>query len=276
MELSSLTSIYTPPEGLCARVMGILNVTPDSFSDGGKFSDIDAALAQVELMLAQGATIIDVGGESTRPGAKAVSANEELDRVIGVIEAIKARFACFISVDTSKATVMREAVNVGAHMINDVYGLRGEGCLETVAELQVPVCMMHMQGEPRTMQHNPQYDDVINDVSKFFAERIGACIEAGIKSEAISIDPGFGFGKTVEQNYQLLKRLNAFDKFGVPILVGMSRKSMIGAVLNNQVDDRLVGSIACATIAMNKGASIVRVHDVKETVDAVKIVSACM
>lgn len=276
MELSSLTSIYTPPEGLCARVMGILNVTPDSFSDGGKYSDIDAALTQVELMLEQGATIIDVGGESTRPGAKAVSAQQELDRVLGVIEAIKARLACFISVDTTKARVMREAVNAGAHMINDVNGLQGEQCLEALAELQVPVCLMHMQGEPRSMQHNPLYNDVVNDIAKFFAEQISSCIEAGIKTEAICIDPGFGFGKTVEQNYQLLKRLDTFDKFGVPILVGMSRKSMIGAVLNKPVDERLAGSIACATIAMSKGARIVRVHDVKQTVDALKIVSACM
>ena len=276
MQEHSFSSIYTPEQGLCARVMGILNVTPDSFSDGGQFNHLDAALKQVEQMLFEGASIIDVGGESTRPGAQAVSAEQELERVIGTIEAIKERFDCFISIDTTKSQVMREAVKAGADMVNDVNALRGDDCLEAVAEMQVPVCLMHMQGEPRTMQFDPQYNDVVSDISDFFAERISACIEAGIKPDAICLDVGFGFGKTVEQNYQLLKNLEIFHKFSVPLLVGMSRKSMIGEILNKKVDERLAGSIACATIAMQKGARIVRVHDVKETVDALKIVSASL
>lgn len=267
--------IYQPRSGLPARVMGILNVTPDSFSDGGQFNHIDAALKQTELMLQQGATIIDVGGQSTRPGANSISLDLELQRVIKVIEGIQQHFDCYISIDTDKAQVMEAAINAGADMVNDVNALRGDGCLEVISRLKVPVCLMHMQGKPRTMQQAPQYDDVVHDVIDFFKERITACVEAGISQEAICIDPGFGFGKTVSQNYQLLDKLHEFHQLNLPLLVGISRKSMIGAILNNDVDERLIGSVSCATIALLKGARIIRVHDVQPSYEAVKIVSAC-
>ena len=266
--------LWMPAPGQCAKVMGILNVTPDSFSDGGKFDRLDNSLRQVEQMLLDGADIIDIGGESTRPGAAAVELDDELKRVIPVIEAIRKRFDCAISIDTCKAGVMAAAVEAGANIINDVNALRGENCVATAAKLQVPVCLMHMQGTPRTMQNNPVYEDVFEDIAVFFRERIAQCEAAGLPRGMICLDPGFGFGKTLAQNYQLLDRLEDFNALGLPVLAGMSRKSMIGNLLSVPVDERLSGSISCAVIAALKGAKIIRVHDVKATVDALKIVSA--
>jgi dihydropteroate synthase len=255
------------------RVMGILNVTPDSFSDGGAFKQLDAALRQTEQMLSQGASFIDVGGESTRPGAQDVSEQEELDRVIPAIEAIHNRFDTVISIDTSKAQVMTQAVNAGAGLINDVRALREPNALAAAVAANVPVCLMHMAGQPRSMQLAPDYNDVIKQVSDFLQMRISACIEAGIDPANILIDPGFGFGKSLAHNYQLLHKLEYFERLGMPVLVGMSRKSMLGDLLHRDVDDRLAGSIAVATIAALKGVQIIRVHDVKETVDAIKVVA---
>lgn len=255
-------------------VMGILNVTPDSFSDGGKFIAPDAALVQVRQMIADGAAIIDIGGESTRPGAESVNETEELERVIPVIEAIRQESDIPISIDTSKAQVMRSAVRAGANLINDVYALRAEGALTVAAELDVPVCLMHMQGEPRTMQQSPIYDDLINDIKEYFETRIDACLEAGIKREQILLDPGFGFGKTPEHNLSLIKHLDQFSDLGLPILAGVSRKSTIGYILNKEVDDRLYGSIALSVIALCNGASVIRTHDVAATMDAIKIYQA--
>lgn len=252
-------------------VMGILNTTPDSFSDGGKFQHLDIALNQVEQMVSDGASIIDIGGESTRPGAADVSEQEELDRVIPLIEAVKRHLDVAISIDTSKAGVMKQAVASGADIINDVRGLQNEGCLQVAAEANVPICLMHMQGLPRTMQADPQYKDVVGDIIEFFEQRISACLAQGIKREQLIIDPGFGFGKTVEQNFQLLANLKAFKTLGLPILSGTSRKSMIGKLLNNEVEDRLIGSVTTAVIAAQQGANIIRVHDVKETVEALKV-----
>lgn len=255
--------------------MGILNVTPDSFSDGGRFTRLDAALRQAERMAAEGAAILDVGGESTRPGAEAVSVQEELDRVMPLVERLHAELPLPLSIDTSKPEVMRAAVAAGAGLINDVYALRRQGALQAAAELGVPVCLMHMQGEPRVMQHNPQYADVVTEVADFFAERIGACLQAGIRHELLLLDPGLGFGKTLAHNLQLLARLAEFKGFGLPVLVGLSRKSMIGALLDNApVDQRLYGSLAAAVLAAERGAAILRVHDVRATVDALKIVAA--
>lgn len=256
------------------RVMGILNVTPDSFSDGGRFHLLDAALNQAGDMVEQGADFVDIGGESTRPGAEPVGEQEELDRVIPVIEAVAQRLDTCISIDTSKAIVMREAVRAGATLINDVRALREPGCLETAAEAGVPICLMHMQGEPRSMQANPQYGDVVSDILTFFKQRIAACQQAGIRPDQILLDPGFGFGKTLEQNYQLLASLSEFSALDQPLLVGMSRKSMLGKLLNREVDQRLAGGIAATTVALLGGANIIRVHDVAETVDAVKVLSA--
>lgn len=253
------------------QVMGILNVTPDSFSDGGKFSSPDSALSQVERMINDGASIIDIGGESTRPGAADVSAEQELERTIPVIHAIKSRFDVAVSIDTSKAAVMSNAIEAGVDLINDVRALQEKGTLQAVAASNLPVCLMHMQGQPRTMQNNPQYNDLIGDIETFFQERISACEQAGIDKSRLIIDPGFGFGKTLEQNYQLLANLNKFDLLGCPILSGTSRKSMIGNLLNRDVEDRLAGSITTAILAVQAGASIIRVHDVAETVDALKI-----
>lgn len=255
-------------------VMGILNVTPDSFSDGGQLVTVDAALHQAEQMLADGALVLDVGGESTRPGAAAVSLQQELDRVVPVITAIRQRFDCVISVDTSKADVMSAAVKAGADMINDVQALQGEGALACAAELNVPVCLMHMQGEPRTMQQQPDYDDVVTDVIKFLQRRTMDCQFAGISKSQIILDPGFGFGKTLSHNYQLLAALEQLVKLGYPVLAGMSRKSMIGQLLNVPLNQRLAGSLACATIAALQGARIIRVHDVKETVHALQVATA--
>jgi dihydropteroate synthase len=258
------------------KVMGILNVTPDSFSDGGQFSRLDAAIRQAESMTKAGASFIDVGGESTRPGAKAVGLQEELERVIPVIEKISQNLDVIISVDTSKAKVMTEAVKHGAGLINDVYALRNEGALQAAIEsanqFNVPSCLMHMQGDPRTMQSQAKYEGVVEEVIGFFEQRLKEYTQAGLGEEHILIDPGFGFGKTLEHNYQLLKYLQDFKKLNVPLLVGMSRKSMIGNLLNRDVNQRLAGNIATATIAALAGAEIIRVHDVEATMDAVKIV----
>lgn len=252
-------------------VMGILNITPDSFSDGGKYTQIDAALAQVESMIEDGASIIDIGGESTRPGAVDVSVKDEIARVIPLLKAIKQRFTIKVSIDTSKASVMAESIEHQADIINDVRALQNEGCLAVMSQTNLPICLMHMQGLPRTMQAAPQYDDLINDIHTFFKERIAHCNAHGITTDRIILDPGFGFGKTLEQNYELLAQLSTFKNFNLPILAGLSRKSMIGNLLNRDVDERLAGSITTAVIAAQQGANIIRVHDVKETVDALKV-----
>lgn len=256
-----------------AQVMGILNVTPDSFSDGGKFSSFDKALAQVEQMISDGADIIDIGGESTRPGAVEISEVDELARVIPLLKAIKSKFDVKVSIDTSKAEVMAHAIAHGADIINDVRALQNEGCLAVLAQSNVPVCLMHMQGLPRSMQENPHYDEVIGDIKQFFIKRINACEQAGIKRERLILDPGFGFGKTLEQNYQLLAQLHQFSDLGLPLLSGTSRKSMIGNLLARNIDERLAGSLTTAIIAAQQNASIIRVHDVKETVDALKVLA---
>jgi dihydropteroate synthase len=256
-----------------SKVMGVLNVTPDSFSDGGAFNMLENGLSQAALMLSEGADIIDIGGESTRPGAKAVTVQQELDRVIPVIEAVFKRFDTIVSIDTSKAQVMKEAINAGASLINDVRALQENGALDTAVKANVPVCLMHMQGQPRLMQQNPCYDDVVKDVMTFLQDRISVCRKAGIAENQIIVDPGFGFGKSIEHNYQILANLERFHELNVPVMAGMSRKSMIGNLLQRKIDQRLAGNIATATIAAQKGAQIIRVHDVKETIDAVKVVN---
>ncbi len=252
-------------------VMGILNVTPDSFSDGGKFFSRKLALEQARRMCLEGADVIDVGGESTRPGASSVSAEEELQRVIPVIEAISAELPVKISVDTSKPVVMREAVSAGASMINDVRALREEGALHAAANLGVDVCLMHMRGEPRTMQSNPHYEEVITEVRDFLVERAGACERRGISRSQIYIDPGFGFGKTLEHNLELLANLGALAATNYAVMVGLSRKSMIGALLDRSVEDRVHGSVALALMAYLNGARLIRTHDVGATLDALRI-----
>ncbi|MGX2948005.1 dihydropteroate synthase [Frederiksenia canicola] len=258
------------------KIMGILNFTPDSFSDSGKFFSLDKALFQVEKMLNDGAGIIDIGGESTRPNAPIVPLEEELKRVVPLVEAVRQRFDCLISVDTSKAEVMRQSAQVGADIINDIRALQEPNALETAAELALPVCLMHMQGSPQTMQQSPDYDDVVEEVSEFLNQRIFACLTAGIAKEHIILDVGFGFGKTVQHNYQLMKHLPLFADSGYPVLAGLSRKSMIGAVLDKPVDQRIIGSVAGALLCIQQGAKIVRVHDVAETADALKIWRAMM
>ena len=253
------------------QIMGILNFTPDSFSDSGQFFSLDKALFQVEKMLKEGATIIDIGGESTRPMAEEVSEAEELQRVIPLVEAVQKRFDCWISVDTSKAIVMQEAAKVGMDLINDIRALHEPGALEIAEQLNLPTCIMHMQGQPRTMQTNPHYDDVVQDVYQFLNDRTQACLAAGIAKENIIWDMGFGFGKTVQHNYKLLQQLADFCESGYPVLAGLSRKSMIGAVLDKPVTERVVGSVAGALIAAQNGATILRVHDVAATADALKV-----
>ena len=253
------------------QIMGILNFTPDSFSDGGQFFSLDKALFQVEKMLKEGATIIDIGGESTRPMAEEVSEFEELQRVIPLVEAVQKRFDCWISVDTSKAIVMQEAAKVGMDLINDIRALREPGALEIAGQLNLPTCIMHMQGQPRTMQANPHYNDVVQDVYQFLSDRTQACLAVGIAKENIIWDMGFGFGKTVQHNYKLLQQLANFCDSGYPVLAGLSRKSMIGAVLDKPVTERVVGSVAGALIAAQNGATILRVHDVAATADALKV-----
>ncbi len=258
------------------KIMGILNITPDSFSDAGKFLKFDTALFQVEKMLREGASIIDIGGESTRPGASAVSEQEELQRVIPIVEAISQRFDCWISVDTSKAIVMREAAKVGIDLINDVRALREKNALEIAASLDLPVCLMHMQGEPRTMQTSPHYQNVVEDVLTFLLDRTKVAQKAGVKPEHILWDLGFGFGKSLSHNYQLLKNTHIFAQFPYPLLIGVSRKSMIGQQLNKPVEDRLVGSVTAALLAAQQGAKILRVHDVAATQDALQIWQAML
>ncbi|EOX4808817.1 dihydropteroate synthase [Vibrio alginolyticus] len=254
------------------HVMAILNVTPDSFSDGGKYNSIELALAQVDKMIKAGVSIVDVGGESTRPGAPDVSLEEELRRVVPVIKAIREKYDVWISVDTSKAEVMRQAIDAGADLINDIRSLQEPGALEVAAEANLPICLMHMKGQPRTMQVDPHYDDLMGDVSAFLEERIVACEAAGIDKSQLILDPGFGFGKTIEHNYHMLAHLEKFHEFGLPILAGMSRKSMIFKLLDKPAAECTNASVVCATIAAMKGAQIIRVHDFEETIEAMKVV----
>jgi len=256
------------------QVMGVINATPDSFSDGGHFDTLDKAFHQAQQMIDDGVNIFDVGGESTRPGAQYVNADQELERTIPLIKAIREISDRPISIDTNKPEVMQQAVAAGANMINSIDALRQKNALRVAADLDVPVCLMHMQGTPETMQQEPHYDDVVSEVIEFLQQRIEAALSAGINQQHIIVDPGFGFGKTMRHNLQLLKSLTAFQTLDVPILVGLSRKRMIGTILNKPVDQRLFGSIATAVIAAMQGADIVRVHDVAETVDAIAMVKA--
>jgi dihydropteroate synthase len=256
------------------KVMGIVNVTPDSFSDGGKFSQTSLAVAHALKLADEGASILDIGGESTRPNATPVSLQEELDRVIPAIEALVSQVNIPISIDTYKPAVMQAAIRAGASVVNDVRALQEVGAIEIVAKSNVGVCLMHMQGTPQTMQQNPQYNDVVNDIKVFLNTRLQACLQAGCKPADILFDPGFGFGKTREHNITLLQNLESFADLGQPLLVGLSRKSVLGQVTGNDVDARLYASIAASVIAAMKGAKILRVHDVKATVEALKVVSA--
>ena len=256
------------------HVMGILNVTPDSFSDGGRFSQLDAALRHAEAMVAAGATLIDVGGESTRPGARAVSPLEELERVAPIVERIHRELDVIISVDTSTPAVMRETARLGAGLINDVRSLQRDGALDAAAATGLPVCLMHMLGEPGDMQNDPHYRNVTEEVCEFLAGRMAQCAAVGIAAERIVLDPGFGFAKTLQHNLSLFKHMEALNVFGRPLLVGVSRKSMIGHALNRPVGERLYGGLALAALAMGKGARILRVHDVAETVDVVRMITA--
>ena len=255
-------------------VMGVLNVTPDSFSDGGRFAAAEEAVRHAVQMADAGAAIIDVGGESTRPGAAEVGEQEELDRVLPVVEAVRRETDVPVSVDTSKPGVMRDAVAAGAAMINDVFALQADGALEAAAELQVPVCLMHMQGTPRTMQREPRYDDVVAEVSEFLAARVRKCTEWGLPEDLVVIDPGFGFGKTPAHNVELLANLRQLQAVGRPILIGVSRKSTLGEISGRDVNRRLPASLAAAVMAVAAGASIVRAHDVPETVDALRVAEA--
>lgn len=256
--------------------MGILNVTPDSFSDGGRFDNPHIALRQAASMVEAGAAIIDIGGESTRPGAKSIGEQQEIDRVVPVIESIKAVTDVPISVDTSKPNVMREAVAAGASMINDVYALRADGALLAAANLQVTVCLMHMKGQPGTMQDDPQYDDVVTEVASFLTERIDACVAAGLGEDLVVVDPGFGFGKTHVHNVELLANLRQLRVRGRPLMVGVSRKSTLGALTNRELDERMPASVAAAVVAVMRGADIIRAHDVQATVDALKVAQAVL
>ena len=256
------------------RVMGVLNTTPDSFSDGGLWSDPRRALRHALEMIDAGADIIDVGGESTRPGAGAVGLQQELDRVIPVIEAIAAESNVTLSIDTSKPEVMRAAVAAGAGLINDVYALRADGALEAAASLKVPVCVMHMQGRPRDMQRDPRYDDVVGEVERFLLERAAACRNAGISAARILLDPGFGFGKTLAHNLALFHALPRLCGNGYGVLVGVSRKTMLGSLTGREVGDRVAASVTAALLAARSGAAVVRVHDVAATVDALKVAAA--
>ncbi|MBS9422849.1 dihydropteroate synthase [Photorhabdus caribbeanensis] len=258
------------------QIMGILNVTPDSFSDGGVHNTLDMALRHAEKMINEGAAIIDIGGESTRPGADEVSEQEEVERVVPIVEALAQRFNIWISVDTSKALVMSESAKAGAHLINDIRALQEPGALESAAKSGLPVCLMHMKGQPRTMQDAPHYENLLSEVKQFFTEQIERCVMAGIAKDKLVLDPGFGFGKNLTHNYQLLAHLNQFHQFGLPVLAGMSRKSMIGQLLHVPPQERIIGSVACAVVAAMQGAQIIRVHDVKETVQAMQIVEATL
>ncbi len=255
-------------------VMGVLNVTPDSFSDGGRYLKLDDARRRAEAMAAEGAAIIDIGGESTRPGAAAVSIQEELDRVLPLVERLSGALAVPISVDTSKPELMRAAVAAGAGLINDVRALRAPGALEAAAAAGVPVCLMHMRGEPGDMQHAPRYDEVVTEVRDFLAERLRLCEAAGIPRERILVDPGFGFGKSLAHNLSLLRHLDRFLDLAAGVLIGVSRKSMIGALLDAPAGERLSGSLAAAVIAAWQGARVIRAHDVRETVQALRVCAA--
>lgn len=258
--------------------MAVINVTPDSFSDGGVFHRdgvlLDKVLARVEQVYNDGAAIVDIGGESTRPGAASVGADEECARVLPVVEAIAARFDVIISVDTSTPRVMREAAACGAGMINDVRALSRDGALRAAANSQLPVCLMHMQGEPDSMQRRPEYVDILAEVKFFLHERVAACAAAGIDLDRIVLDPGFGFGKTLQHNIELFKNLLELRDLPCPLLVGVSRKSMIGAITGRDVAERVAGSAVLAAMAVERGASIIRAHDIRETVDAIKLARA--
>lgn len=256
------------------KVMGILNITPDSFSDGGIYNAFDEALHHAEKMLQSGATIIDIGGESTRPNAKPVSVQEELDRVIPVVEAISKRLDAIISVDTSTPEVMLESAKVGAGLINDVRSLQREGALAAAKKTMLPICLMHMRGDPSNMQQQTSYINVVDEVKHFLLERVTECQRAGISKDNIILDPGFGFAKNLDQNLLLFRHMDQLLNLNFPLLVGVSRKTMIGQVLNKEVTQRLYGSLALAALAITKGASIVRVHDVAETVDIIKMINA--
>ena len=282
-EISKKTLKKPPTQLQCGKfklnlatplIMGILNVTPDSFSDGGQFDNFDLALNRAQTMVADGADIIDIGGESTRPGAADVSEDEELQRVVPLIERLSQEIDVPISIDTSKAVVMYEAVQAGASMVNDVYALQQDNALKTAAQLKVPVCLMHMQGVPRSMQNEVAYKNVTQDVLYFLQERIGACINAGIDEKHLIIDPGFGFGKKLQHNLELLNNLQKFSEMGLPLLVGLSRKSMLGKITGKEIDQRLASSLAVAQIAINKGAQIIRVHDVAESKDLLLVLQA--
>lgn len=258
------------------HVMGILNTTPDSFSDGGQYQQLDAALRHVERMLEEGATLIDVGGESTRPGADPVSVDQELQRVVPVVEAIKARFDTIVSIDTSTPEVMRDSAAVGAGLINDVRALLRPGALQAAAQSGLPVCLMHMRGDPKNMQDAPRYESILNEVGRFLSERVEACEQAGIAREKLLLDPGFGFGKTLEHNLELFAQMHLLQPQGLPLLVGVSRKSMIGQLLQRPVEERLAGGLALTSLAVARGARIIRAHDVAATVDAVRMTEAVL
>ncbi len=258
------------------QVMGILNITPDSFSDGGRYTRRDAALAHVEQMLAAGATLIDIGGESTRPGAALVGVQEEVDRVVPMVEAIKARFDTVVSIDTSTPEVISGSASVGAGLINDIRALCRPGAMQAAVDSGLAVCLMHMQGEPQTMQQAPQYESVLGQVNSFLEQRVQACLDAGIDRAKLVLDPGFGFGKSLQHNLELFAAMQHLRPLDLPILVGVSRKSMIGQTLDRPVDQRLAGGLALAVLAVTKGARIIRVHDVAETVDAVRMAEAVM
>lgn len=253
-------------------IMGIVNVTPDSFSDGGNYNSVEDAFKQAMRLIEEGAEILDIGGESTRPGAPDVALQEELQRVIPVIKRIREASDCVISIDTSKAAVMEAAIESGADIINDVRALQEPGALEVVAKYSdVPVCLMHMQGQPRTMQTNPTYENLISDINQFFEERVLTCSKAGINQNRIILDPGFGFGKTLNHNFEILEKFNAFSTLGLPLLAGLSRKSMFGQLLNRETSERVAASLAGALLCAQKGAHIIRVHDVKETADVIGV-----
>lgn len=258
------------------HVMGILNITPDSFSDGGRYNRMDAALLRVEQMLAAGATLIDVGGESTRPGAAVVSVQEEVDRVVPMVEAINKRFDILISIDTSTPEVMRGSAAVGAGLINDIRALLRPGAMQAAVDTGLAVCLMHMQGDPQTMQQAPAYASVLEEVNSFLELRVQACLDAGIERSKLVLDPGFGFGKSLQHNLELFAAMPQVRPLDLPLLVGVSRKSMIGQALDRPVDQRLPGGLALATLAVAKGARIIRVHDVAETVDAVRMAEAVL
>lgn len=258
------------------HIMGILNATPDSFSDGGQYQQLDAALRRVECMLDEGATLIDVGGESTRPGADPVSVDQELQRVVPLVEAIKARFETIVSIDTSTPEVMCASAAAGAGLLNDVRALQRPGALQAAAQSGLPVCLMHMRGEPQTMQQAPRYESILAEVGRFLTERVVACEQVGIARERLLLDPGFGFGKTLEHNLELFAHMHLLQPRGLPLLVGVSRKSMIGQLLGRPVDQRLAGGLALATLAVVRGARIIRAHDVAATVDAVRMAEAVL